>query len=85
MFIGEKIALKSFVKITKIINYEEKEMIPLTDNENRTYEKQKNVTYVKKGFAMIKMKKRNLNYTKKLEIIVIIQGNFEELLIAFVI
>ena len=70
---------------TKIINYEEKEMIPLTDNENRTYEKQKNVTYVKKGFAMIKMKKRNLNYTKKLEIIVIKQGNLEELLIAFVI
>ena len=70
---------------TKIINYEEKEMIPLTDNENRTYKKQKNVTYVKKVFAMIKMKKRNLNYTKKLEIIVIIQGNFEELLIAFVI
>ena len=42
---------------TKIINYEENEMIPLTDNENRSYEKQKNVTYVKKGFVMIKMKK----------------------------
>ena len=39
----------------------------------------KNVTYVKKSFAMIKMKKRNLNYTKKLEIIVIIQENKEEL------
>ena len=37
----------------------------------------KNVTYVKKGFVMIKMKKRNLNYTKKLEIIVIIQRNLE--------
>ena len=44
-----------------------------------------NVTYVKKGFVMIKMKKRNLNYTKKLEIIVIIQENLEKLLIAFVI
>ena len=45
----------------------------------------KNDTYVKKSFVMIKMKKRNLNYTKKLEIIVIIQENLEELLIAFVI
>ena len=60
-------------------------MIPLTDNENKFYEEQKNVTYVKKGFVMIKMKKRNLNYTKKLEIIVIIQENLEEVLIAFVI
>ena len=60
-------------------------MIPLTDNENKFYEEQKNVTYVKKGFVMIKMKKRNLNYTKKLEIIVIIQENLEELLIAFLI
>ena len=34
---------------------------------------------------MIKMKKRNLNYTEKLEIIAIIQENLEELLIAFVI
>ena len=52
-------------------------MIPLTDNVN--------VTYVKKSFVMIKMKKRNLKYTKKLEIIVIIQENLEEQLIAFVI
>ena len=60
-------------------------MIPLTDNENKFYEEQKNVTYVKKGFVMIKMKKRNLNSAKKLEIIVIKQENLEELLIAFVI
>ena len=45
----------------------------------------KNVTYVKKSFVMIKMKKRNLKYTKKLEIIVIIQENLEEQLIAFAI
>ena len=38
--------LKEFV--TKIINYKEKEMIPLTDNENRFYEEQKAcLTYVK--------------------------------------
>ena len=45
----------------------------------------KYATYVKKSFVMIKMKKINLNYIKKLEIIVIIQENLEELLIAFVI
>ena len=45
----------------------------------------KYATYVKKRFVMIKIKKPNLNYTKKLEIIVIIQENVEELLIAFVI
>ena len=35
----------------KIINYEKKEMIPLTDKENKSYEKQK-VSYIcKKGFS----------------------------------
>ena len=35
----------------KIINYEEKEMIPLTDKENKSYEKQ-NVCYIyKKEFS----------------------------------
>ena len=34
---------------------------------------------------MIKMKKRHLQYTKKLVIIVIIQENLEEQLIAFAI
>ena len=32
-----------------------------------------NATYVGKGFVMIKNKKRDLNYTKKVEIIVILQ------------
>ena len=45
----------------------------------------KYATYVKNSFAMIKMKKPNLNYTKKLETIVIIQENLEEQLIAFAI
>ena len=44
-----------------------------------------NATYVKKSFVMIKMKKINLNCTKKSEIIVILQENLEKLLIAFVI
>ena len=41
----------------------------------------KYATYAKKSFVMIKMKKRNLNYTKKLEITVITLGNLEEQLI----
>ena len=45
----------------------------------------KYVIYVKKSFVMIKMKKINLNYIKKLEIIVIIRENLEDLHIAFVI
>ena len=70
---------------TEIINYEEKDIIPLTDKKVSFMKSKKNVTYVIKSFFMIKMKKRNLNFTKKLEIIVIIQENLEELLIAFVI
>ena len=50
-----------------------------------TMKSKNNATYDKKSFVMTKMKKPNLNYTKKLEIIVIIQENLEELLIAFVI
>ena len=45
----------------------------------------KNAAYVKKSFVMIKMKKTKLNYKKKLEIIVIIEVNLEELFIIFVI
>ena len=42
---------------TKIVNYEEKEMAPLTDKEKEYYEEQKNATYVKKGFITTKRKK----------------------------
>ena len=42
---------------TKIINYEQKEMIPLTDNEISIMKSKKNATYVKKSFVIIKMKK----------------------------
>ena len=42
----------------KIINYEEKETIPLTKEENKSYKKQKIcVIYVKKGFVWIKIMK----------------------------
>ena len=36
---------------TKIINYEKKEMIPLTDEENKSYKKQKVCYTRKKGFS----------------------------------
>ena len=60
---------------TKIIYYEEKEIIPLADNENRSYEKQRKCHVRQKGLFMTKMKKGNLKHTKKLEFIVIIQEN----------
>ena len=58
---------------TKTVNYEEKEMIPLTDKKNKFYEEQEKCHICQKEFCYDKMKKRNLKYTKKLEIIVIIQ------------
>ena len=36
---------------TKIINYEQKEMIPLTDNENRFYEEQEKYYICQKEFS----------------------------------
>ena len=60
-------------------------MIPLTDKEIIDYKEQKLCHICKKSFVMIKMKKINLNYIKKLKIIVIMQENLEKLLIAFVI
>ena len=40
-------------------------MIPLTDNENKFYEKQKKMLHMKKkSFVMIKMKKRKFNCTE---------------------
>ena len=60
-------------------------MIPLTDNENKFYEEQKECHIFEKEFCYDKNEKKNLKYTKKLEIIVIIQENLEEQLIAFAI
>ena len=60
-------------------------MIPLTDKENNFYEEQEQYHTCQKEFWYDKMKKRNLKYTKKSEIIGIIQENLEELLIAFTI
>ena len=52
---------------------------------NSSYRKQKKCHIYKKLFFHDKNNKINLNYTKKLEIIVIMQENLEEHPIAFVI
>ena len=39
-------------------------MTPLADDANRYYDK-KNVTHVKKRFVIVRIKKRDLSYTKK--------------------
>ena len=43
---------------TKIINYEEKDMIPLTDNENKFYEEQKECHIYQKEFCYDKNEKK---------------------------
>ena len=70
---------------TKAVNYEQREMTPLTADENKYYEEQKKCYICGKAFCYDKIKKRDLNYTKMLEIIAISLGNLQELLIAFVI
>ena len=60
-------------------------MIPLTDNENKYYVEQKECYIYKKEFDDNNNEKRKFKLCKKLEIIVILQENLEELLIAFVI
>ena len=60
-------------------------MMPLTDEEIKFYKGQKAFTYAKKNFVMIKIRKANLNFTKKSEIIVITPENLEELLKIFAI
>ena len=50
----------------EIINFKEKEMIPLTDKETKPLMKRKKfVTYAKKNLLQIKMIKRHLNDTIK--------------------
>ena len=45
---------------TKIINYEQKEMIPLTDNENKYYEGQKECYMCQKEFCFDNNKKNEI-------------------------
>ena len=76
---------KTFQHAMKIVNYEKKEMMPLTDEETKSYEKQKVCHICKKEFSTDKSDKMNLNYTAKSEIIVITPENLEELFIVFAI
>ena len=66
----------------KIINYEKKKMIPLTNEEKESHEKQKVCYICKKEFSTDKNDKE---YRKVREIIVIIQENLEEPLIMIAI
>ena len=59
--------------------------IILTNEEKVSYENQKNVTYAKKNLVQMKIIKKNLNKSKKSEIMIIIQENIEELLIVIAI
>ena len=67
------------------MKYKKQEMIPLTDEETKFYEEQKVCHTCKKRFVMMKMKKMNLNYSKKSDIFAITQENLEELLKIFAI
>ena len=49
----------------EIINYEKKEIIPLTYNENKYYEKKKDCHICKKTFGMIKRIKSKMTYIIK--------------------
>ena len=64
----------------KIIHYEEKEMIPLTKEENKSYKEQQKCHICEEKFFT---DKNDQNYAnrKRLKIIVITQENLEGLLI----
>ena len=49
----------------KIINYEEKEMIPLIDNENRSHEKQKKCHICQKGICYCKTEEKKFELYQK--------------------
>ena len=58
----------------EIMNFEEKEMITLTNKEIKSYKSKNCATYVKKSFVTIKTRKKS-------EIIAITLENLEKLLI----
>ena len=69
----------------KIIKYEEKEMILLTDKKIRLMKSKIYVIYANKNLVLMKMTKMHLNYNINSEIIVIILEYLEELVIVFAI
>ena len=69
----------------EIINYKEDEMTPLKDKEIALYKSQKVCHICKEKFFMIKIRKANILFITKSEIIAITPGSLEELLIIFAI
>ena len=67
--------------VTKIINYEEKEMIPLTKKERKTIINKKFVIHVRNDLVLMITIKNIIG----LEILVIMQENIEVLLMIFAI
>ena len=69
IFIEKKIKKSSKdlkVRATEVINYEEKEKIPLTDEENKSYEKQKvKISYMQKEFCKNENEKNEFKLYKK--------------------
>ena len=90
-FYRGKDCIKKFCKelkeiCTRIVNYEQNKMTRLTDKEKEYYDEQKKMPHMsKKVLLQQKRKKRFINYIEKLEIIVILRENLEELLTVFVI
>ena len=76
----EKLCKKLKEHAMKIINYEKKEMIPLTKEENMSHKNLLSLPYMSKSFVMIKMTKTIL-IEKRLITTAITQENLEELLI----
>ena len=79
----EKLCKKLKKRALKIINYEKKEMIPLTKEENMSHKNLLSLPYMSKSFVMIKMTKTIL-IEKRLITTAITQENLEELLIVSV-
>ena len=75
----KKLCLDLREHVTKIINYEKKEMIPLTKKKKKTIIKKKFVIYAEKNLIQMIAIKNTIKY----KIIVIIQENIEMLLMVF--
>ena len=80
----EKLCKKLKERAMKIVDYEKKEMIPLTKEENKSYKEQESCHVYEEKFCMDKDDENYIN-KKRLNIIVIRHENLEELLIANVI
>ena len=69
-------------QVMKIINYEKKKIMPLTDEEKETHENQKICYIYEQEFCMNENNKKEFKLKQKVRDH---QGNIEELLIVFAI